>query len=389
MSVNNPNTPMQKHIQQQLGAIRFLDKLVSNPFVFCFETVGFQHYKKEYLADLLYSNEASNSMMALKDEYEKSQIDRRLDSIVRNAESAARTAGFSESPKKKNSKLSLAITCSLLIVYFTIQSVAPEASEWLMFPIFIAVCFLPQIIRQKIESSWNKMVETNKENIERMNFEDYRDVRAYNQKVLNSLRDELVENKIPLQVFNFYLDSIEYENIIMKDSMTFRGATQYVVQFEYPPGVAPFEVPTSMMPNATGMGATSMPQSAIQELDVFHVLQNPVFDDDGKLISFDQKLAPFEQEEKIHALLNNSEIKSMTEPEKVIPFFRRNEKLECQCKEKLILKTIAFNTDTVSNFDYYFVEAKRCPICGANNYLLLETPGMPQIPTQHQTIFKF
>jgi hypothetical protein len=234
------------------------------------------------------------------------------------------------------------------------------------------------------------MIEMNKDIVEQSNFEDYRDVRGFNQKILNNLRDELVANKVPLQAFNFYLDSVEYENIIMKDSMAFRGATQYVVQFEYPPGVAPFEVPASMMPNAaSGPMGRPISQAAVQELDVFHVLQNTKFNEDGKLVDFEQKLVPFDVEDSVHTLLNNSSIKPMADPEKVLPFFRKNDKLECQCKEHLILKTIAFNTENSGEFDYYFVEAKRCPICSANNYIILETPGVPTIPAQYQKIFNF
>ena len=385
---------LQERIKTQLGAIRFLDKIITNPFTFCFEKAFLANYKNDFVKKLFNQIQSQDPENFLEKEYEEQNIEKSINTIVDKAENAAISAGIKESPRKKIAKYTFPITCGLLILYMTFQTYLPDISGYLMIPIFIGICFLPQIMRKKIESSWFNFVKDHKDSLENENFEDYQTIKKYNQNLLDDLRELLLINKIPLQVFTFYMDSAQYENLIIKDSMNFRGTTQYVVQFEYPPGIKPFEVPNQLQGSALTQSTQAQTEntqisSQQESLDIFYVLQKPNYSSEGQLNDFTEKLIPFDTEDLVHDLLNNSSIKKIKNPESVIPFFKRNDKLECQCKEKLILNVLAYNQLNGTQFDYYFIEAKKCPICGANNYLLFETANNEPKPEQYKKIFEF
>lgn len=384
---------LQERIKTQLGTIRFLDKILTNPFTFCFEKAFFANYKNEFITKLFTHLQTQDPNNFLQKDYEEQKLDSYIDSVIDKAEQLAINKGFKESPRKKIAKFTFPLTCGLLILYMTLQTYAPDVAGYLMIPIFIGLCFLPQILRQKIESKWMNFVKENKDPLENENFEIFQAIRKYNQLVLNDLRELLLINKIPLQVFTFYMDSAQYENLIVKDSMNFRGNVQYVVQFEYPPGVEPFPLPpqlqTLQSQPTTSMQTEGTTTAPVQEsIDIFHVLHAPTYNAEGQLMEYTQKLVPFEHEDLVHDMLNNSSIKKIKDAEKVIPFFKRNDKLECQCKEKLILNVLAYNQVNGTNFDYYFVESKKCPICGANNYILFETASKEPKPEQYKKIFE-
>jgi hypothetical protein len=384
---------LQERIKTQLGAIRFLDKIITNPYTFCFEKAFLANYKNEFITKLFTQVQTQDPNNILQKDYEEQKIDSQIDTVIDKAENIAVNKGFKDSPRKKIAKFTFPLTCGLLILYMTLQAYAPDVSGYLMIPIFIALCFLPQILRQRIESKWQNFVKENKDSLENENFEIFLAIRKYNQLLLDDLRELLLINKIPLQVFTFYMDSAQYENMIVKDSMNFRGNVQYVVQFEYPPGIEPFPLPPQMQslqnqqPNSSQAEQSRSP--AVQEsIDIFHVLHQPSYNSEGQLLDFTQKLVSFETEDLVHDMLNNSTIKKIKDAERVIPFFKRNDKLECQCKEKLILNVLAYNQVNGTNFDYYFVESKKCPICGANNYILFETANNEPKPDQYKKIFE-
>ncbi len=384
---------LQERIKTQLGTIRFLDKIITNPFTFCFEKSFLANYKNEFITKLFTQIQTQDPNNFLQKDYEEQKLDSQIDTVIDKAETLAVSKGIKESPRKKIAKFTFPLTCGLLILYMTLQSYAPEISGYLMIPIFIGLCFLPQILRQRIESKWQNFVKENKDPLENENFELFQSIRKYNQLVLNDLRELLLINKIPLQVFTFYMDSAQYENLIVKDSMNFRGNVQYVVQFEYPPGVEPLPLPPQLnslqnqQANVSQSNRTTA-ESVQESIDIFHVLHQPSYNPDGQLLEYTQKLIPFEKEDLVHELLNNSAIKKIKDAEKVIPFFKRNDKLECQCKEKLILNALAYNQVNGTNFDYYFIESKKCPICGANNYVLFETANKDPKPEQYKEIFE-
>jgi len=237
------------------------------------------------------------------------------------------------------------------------------------------------------------MVDSNKDRFEDENFELIQSIRNYNQKVIDDLVDFLVEHKFPLQVFTFYMDTVQYKNLIVKDSINYRGTVQYVVQFEYPLGVEPFPIPDKYL----HLTATHTPQeprelstNAAEQhtVDTFQTLKDPAFDHEGRLLTFTPIIANFDAEELINDLLNNSEMAPIRDAEQVIPFFKRNDKIDCQCKEKLILKQMYYNQLKNSEFDYYFVEAKKCPICSTNNYVLFETATKIEKPEKYRKIFE-
>ena len=80
------------HLKVQLSTIRFLDKIIANPFLFCFETQNLDHYKKTMVEELFTQTASMGLSKELEQTYAEEQIDEKINGLINNAENVHVTA---------------------------------------------------------------------------------------------------------------------------------------------------------------------------------------------------------------------------------------------------------------------------------------------------------
>lgn len=276
-----------------------------------------------------------------------------------------------------------------MLSMFVLMGIFPEAGTYIMLPVMFGVCLLPQFLRTSFMKKWAVFKEETQGRVIEAQKTNIADLKSFVQSLLNDIRERLIANRVPLQAVQFVLFSKDYENLQFIADQSVRGMKNYVVQFTYPPGMQPFE-----MPAGRGMGPLGgAPQSQGQgvpeddENDRFIILKKAVFDLDGVLTEYQVTFPEKAQTEKVEDLLNTAEFQPVNNPRAVIPSFKSNNKIKCECGEPLELAEMKSVVTESPKFEAYFVIGKKCK-CGRNPFVLFNSPGNKEIPSDLKPLFE-
>ncbi len=362
------------------------DLLNNDPFTFAHQKEALTKFQGQIIDEFLQNEQETSSdprLLNLSMEFQDLNIQETMNLIQHEATEIASANGYSQPVQTKLKWWMTGTSVGMIILAFGLLSIEAlaEYSLPLYIVLFGGICFLPRFLQSKILKDYQEFKNTHIEGFKQRQIRHFDNLQHFVELCLEDLRQRFLERKIPLQTIVFRLRSPDYEGITVKQQQEFQGNTYYSVHLAYPPGVQPLDVPQQMK-------SLVRETQAEMEEDVFHVLTDPVYDEEGMLGDFTQKTLPFEKESNANELLNNSKFQDVGHPNELLPFFVNNDTLECQCSELVPLDAVKYNVHQATNFDYYLIIARPCPICGVNNFYIVESAHLLDVPDELKPIFE-
>jgi len=399
---------IQQQIEGQLGLARFLDYTVNEPFELIYQKPLLEKYQKQlidpYFGEGVEDEGIDGRHFNLKQDFEEMEIQKKYTSIIDKGEDVAAEHGINRPYLKKVQRMSLIIISAFFIVFLVLTAIDSSGiMSQIYFPIAIVMCFLPRFIQKYFLNKWSGLKEELEEELKGIAKEDMEDVKIFIQYLLDDVRERLLENHLPLQVINFMLLSEDYENVKTLTTQDMRNIRHYILQFKYPEGMQPFEVPKQLkeqlqkkpggpMLNA-GQGATTATSETEvhedDENDDFILLKNPEYNEEGQLVDYDKEYPKPITKDGIEELLSSVKFQAVDKPELVMPNFHENSEIKCKCGEPVKFNTMktCVTELTGERFEFYLVIGKKCK-CGLNPYVLFTSPGNLETPQEYVDIFR-
>ncbi len=384
---------MQQHIEGELGLARFLDYTINEPFELIYQDKLLEKYKNQLIKPLFGGNSEEETKdgrhLHLKQDYEELEIEEKYQSTIKEAEKIAKEEKGIKKPYLMNVKnFSMGIIGAVFVVFLILMALDKSGTvQQLYIPIALVMCFFPRIIQKIYLKKWVEIKEELENKLFESKKEDMEDIKIFIQYILDDIRERLLERKLPLQVINFMLLSQDYENVKIVSTQDMRNIKHYILQFKYPEGMQPFEVPDQVKEKMRMQAGALSPEEE-DDNDEFIVLKNPVFNQEGELVEYEVMHPKPITVEGIEELLNDSEFIDVERPELVIPNFDSNEKIKCECQEPIQFETMK-TSETVfqdQRLEFYLLIGKKCK-CGKNPFVVFISPGVPQTPDELVDIF--
>ncbi len=391
-AMSSKQIQIQQQIERELGLARFLDYVVNEPFELIYQSALMDKYQSQLIepifGDQTKEHELDGKHIQLKEDFTQLEIEKKYKSLIKKSEKIAeKEAGLKAPYLNKIKKLSLSIisvTFVALLIGMAVDNTGTIQSLYI--PIALVLCFFPRLLQKIYLNKWTELKKELEKKLIEERKDELDDVKMFIQYILTDVRERLLENHLPLQVINFMLLSQDYENVKIVTTQNMRSRQHYILQFEYPEGMQPFEIPKQLVEK---MGTTGSNQVGTDdENDDFVILQNPKFDEEGAIISYELVYPKPITIEGIEQLLDSVEFISVDKPELVIPNYTNNTEIKCRCGEPIrfsALKT-AVSDITGERFEFYFGIGKKCK-CGKNPFVLFTSPGNEKTPTELEDIF--
>lgn len=318
----------------------------------------------------------------LKQNYERKQIKDIILNLKNNAEKIALSKGYNKSFSKRYRNYNLYLNLPILAIFgvFTLLQFLGIDLMLFMFPLICLLCCGPQILRGRIMKNWHEFKEQNKNQLYTENRDDLLILREYTNEILQNIRQVLIEKRIPLQIIKFQLLSNDYDNLKILGNYPIRnapGETQYLVSFEYPPGMEPFPLPEGY----------NIPEKTVKssKIEKNFIILTQLKAKDGVIYSFIPSLRDMLAPE-INDTLNACQFnQAPLEFSSIIPEYPQKNAIYCPCGE-----IVQFSSTQICNweniFKFYLFEGKPCE-CGEKIYVLSLMNDDDEIPDALRIIF--
>ncbi|MFW9969994.1 MAG: hypothetical protein ACFFDF_07315 [Candidatus Odinarchaeota archaeon] len=367
-----------KDIEKKLFIVRFLDFFSEETLQFIFKDSTLNQYIKETTTHLNSLTREEDTL--LKQGFESKEILGIINKLKSKAEELAISKGVKTSVEKRLRKMSLLLMIPMFIPV-VIAFIFP-ALTYFVLPILCVFCIAPQLLRNSVVKKWFAFKEEYKNQI----YSDYRQdiviLKNYASELLENIRAQLIELKVPLQLIKFVLHSQDYENLNLINQRNIRGTMQYVYTFEYPSGVEPVPVPQQLQQYQEPLFPEKKTSEKMEQN--FIVLTN-IKGHDG-IINYFEPVLKDKFAEEINEILNNSEfIKAPDDFSIIMPNYSENMAIYCVCGEVAEIKSVQI-CNWKDQFKFYLFEAKKCG-CGDKVYALSLMDESAKIPDELKDIF--
>lgn len=367
---------VQDYVETELGMVKFLDFLIEQKFDIAFNKIDM--YQDRFFDIFIKENDR------LSDEFDRLEIEDAVNTIKDTTEEIAVENGINNSLQKRMNKINYILMGALFGTMIILSVMGrQDITNVIMIPMFIVLCFVPQVIRKKMTNSWNDFKTAFNDELEARIGDKIANVKLFSKFALNDCRDFMLENKFPLQLLKFDLYSKDYMGVKVIDEKIQSGRKVYFLQFEYPEGIEPFPTPTKVL--QSGIATMQRTTSQIEDgEDLFVIFPDAIFSE-NKLVIDNQQIAEDSQQKEIETLLDSSEFEKVSDPENIIENFKTNQKILCECDNPLKLNDMQKITTEIG-FEFYLGIASKCSGCGKNPFVLFSKEGN-EIPDDLQGIF--
>jgi len=266
-------------------------------------------------------------------------------------------------------------------IFIAVSTWAPEASTYVMIPMFLVICLLPNFLRTFMQKRWQKFKDEHNQEIIDMKQETIDDIKIFIQDLIDDTKDRLISNKISVQGIQFLLYSKDYNNLVfVRQQESKLGVSQYLVHFADPEGMYQGNVSSTY-------GKSGIPEDDAN--DQFIILKNAEFDDEGLLKEYNQALLPKDDDAFVEALLGGSKFHDVDNPEYVIPNFEENDDVKCDCGEPVKFQDFKSCESILhEHFEYYLIIGEKCTKCKKNPFIIFNSPGNKEVPSGLKQLFE-
>jgi hypothetical protein len=190
-----PMTPeLRQLLEKEIGFAKLLDYVVHEPFELTFQKQLIQTYEQQLVIPLMEGTSPLGNLDAgrirLKSLYDQLEIAKKMSAIIAEAEVVCRANKIKEPIQKKSSKISMITMTVVMVAYFVLLSLPGLAgySQYIMIPLLLVICFLPQLLKSVLEKKWNTFKELNKGPLQEAQRANMTDVKVYIQEILNDCK---------------------------------------------------------------------------------------------------------------------------------------------------------------------------------------------------------
>lgn len=389
------------YVDRELGMVKFLDYLAEESFDLIHQDKMINTYKKQLIADffgvsddLVGEPEDFYNKSALYSEFKRLEIEESIDSVKKKTEDIAEENGVKKPFHKRLQMTSLIISASVIAVMIGINFIPSVAqySTYVLIGAMLVMCVVPQLLRKNMTKKWNDFKYLHRKEVEEAASDEINKIREFNQQLIDDCREFCLENKIPLQLINFSLFSDQYENLELKKEAIRNDQIQYQYQIAYPEGVEPFDIPGSIAqvdsPGLVGKSTgTEMNVPDDDENDLFVVLKQVAYSDDGKMQFSGLGYLNENQQEEIEDLLRDSDFVKVNDPDNIIEDITGRKDILCGCEKPIKLGELhVIETPLESGFEFYMLLGTKCMECGKNPFVIFPKQGI-EIPDSLRDVF--
>ena len=363
-------------IEDKLFISRFLDYYVEETLDFIHKDRSIEQYIKR-LTDTVSKLEMGNEEdKLLKINYEEKKVFELIQKLKVRAEELALSKGIKTSVDKRLRFLSLIITAPLLVAIIVLMFFPIDIL--FLFPLLCVFCMLPQLLRSSVLKKWLRFKEENKNEVYTQNREDIMVLKSFVNDILNNIRTNLIELKVPLELIKFGLYSRDYENLQLINQRMMRGVTQFYFVFEYPEGMEPFPIPESLQ-------QYQQPLFPEKKYEKNFIVLTEMKGKDGIIQTFVPSLKD-KLAKQINQMLNDSEFsESPLNFKEIIPDYSKEMGIYCVCGELANITNVQIS-NWKNQFKYYLFQGKECK-CGESIYAVSIMDEEAEIPEELKEIF--
>ena len=363
--------------------VKFLDYMAEESFDFIFSNI-FKTYIQKFLPD--HKNK----------DFERLDVEVALNGIKDKTEMIAKNHGLKTSFMKKFNKVNMMVMGAFFGVFLLVQFIdLGAASSYIMFPLMLGMCFLPQVLKKKMMGSWKEFKYQHRSDVENEAGDEIKRVKEYIQIVIDETQDYLIEKEFPLQLVTFSLFSNSYKNLTLQKEQITNDQIQYLYHIAYPAGVKPFPTPgkiinTGSVNSKSAQSAPSdMEISDDNEKDLFVVLSNANYNELGSVIIKNPKfIKKGPLTDLIEKMLDDSKFSKVENPNDIISDLKNNKQIPCQCNESIAIGELQeVKPVQYPEFGFYLGIANKCKKCGANPFILFPTNNT-SVPDVLKEIFQ-
>ena len=373
-------------LDKEIGLIKILDYINNSVFDLIYQKKLMDKYRTEIIRPLIgeigqESEHLDGGRLFLQEEYEKLDIAKKCDEMILSAEELAAENGVKRHVQKNIGIISMAVMAFAMIIFVAVSSWAPEASTYVMIPMFLIMCLLPNILRTYMMKKWQKFKDEHNQELIDMKQETIDDIKIFIQDLIDDSQDRLISNKISVQGIQFLLYSKDYNNLVfVRQQESKLGESQFLVHLANPEGMDQDNVSSTY-------GKSGIPED--DENDQFIILKNAVFDDDGLLKEYNQALLPKDEDAFVEALLGGTKFHDIDNPEYVISNFEENDDIKCDCGEPVKFQDFKSCESILhEHFEYYLIIGQKCTKCKKNPFIIFNSPGNKEIPSGLKQLFE-
>lgn len=369
-------------IERKLFAARFIDYFTEETLDFIHKDKNLEKYIERLDEIMEDAEKAREEDKLLTQSYEHKDIKKEIMELKKKGDKFASERGVNQAFDKKMRKWSLLITIpmiAVIILFFFI----PGVTTFIMFPILCVFCMVPTLIRNYIVKKWQSFKEENKMPFYTENREDILILKNFVSEILDNIRNQLIEMKVPLQLIKFVLHSRDYENLNLINESSQRGTTQYFYSFAYPEGVEPFPIPQELMEKYdVDLKAT---QQHYEKPEKNFIVLSDLKTKDDQIISFTPTLKD-EYADEINEILNESEFEETGKTvNDIIQNYGVDNPIYCVCGEVAQFDKIHI-VNWKDKFRFYLFVGSQCG-CGEKIYALSRIHEDDEVPESLKKIF--
>ncbi len=387
------SSKIRSYLEKELLVVRFLDWISEESFDFIFQKKIYDNYISTHTKDFLdvekAHSEEKERVSKLKEEYDRLQIESAAFGIKERSEEVAKRNKIRGPYLKRFNRINLIIMGALIGTIFIFYIPALRPYQMYSFLLILPVCFLPNLIKKQMKKKWNEFKYMHREELQAEIYDEISKIKIFIQILLDDAREYMLEEQFPLQVLEFPLMSNDYTSLNLIRENIQDEQVQYVFQFEYPEGMEPFDAPNTMRSGGVGTATavSSMNLSEDDENDLFLIVKNPQYNEDGILDTNNLDIVELGYKPIAETLLENSEFDKLKEPEKIIPDFDDFKGIPCTCGEPVSIGEIQkIRPRAHKDFKFYMMIGEKCEKCSSNPFILVPLPDMT-IPEELADIF--
>jgi len=375
-----------KNIEDKLAVVKFLDYITEEPLDFAFKDRAIGQYTEKINERMDKFASTGEEDKLIKKGFEDKKILEAVERIKTSTEEVAISKGMNKSVEKKFRNLNFIMTGALVgvfIVFIILQVTGLITDTSFMLPFLCVLCIIPQFLRSSVTKKWYRFKEENRNEVYTINREDILVIKSYVSEVLANVRSNLIELKVPLELIKFSLFHRDYEDFNVINQRQMRGLTEYFVTFEYPEGIEPFPIPTTLQQQYNQPVFAEKKRDETPEKNF--IVLTEMKGKEGIITSFLPSLKD-NLAEKINKMLTDS---NFSEPDiefsSIIPNYPTETAIYCVCGEIAKIETIHV-CEWNNKFKFYLFVGKECT-CGEQIYAISLMDEADVIPKELQDIF--
>ncbi len=375
-----------KNIEDKLAVVKFLDYITEEPLDFAFKDRAIGQYTEKINERMDKFASTGEEDKLIKKGFEDKKILEAVERIKTRTEEVAISKGMNKSVEKKFRNLNFIMTGALVgvfIVFIILQVTGLIIDTSFMLPFLCVLCIIPQFLRSSVTKKWYRFKEENRNEVYTINREDILVIKSYVSEVLANVRSNLIELKVPLELIKFSLFHRDYEDFNVINQRQMRGLTEYFVTFEYPEGIEPFPIPTTLQQQYNQPVFAEKKRDETPEKNF--IVLTEMKGKEGIITSFLPSLKD-NLAEKINKMLTDSDF---SEPDiefsSIIPNYPTETAIYCVCGEIAKIETVHV-CEWKNKFKFYLFVGKECT-CGEQIYAISLMDEADVIPKELQDIF--